>query len=124
MRAIKLVKNTIDIPFVDENDKVIYTLSFDRTDENTKKLRKAMKELRGKIEEFDDMEETEENEEKAVLFLKETADSLLGEGSFDKMYKVNPFVYAVARYLYQAMIIIKEETEEEDLKAVESKYLG
>lgn len=130
MRAIRLVKNTIDIPFVDDEDNVIYTLHFDRTDENRKKLMKSIKELEKQYSKLDAKAKSKKEDadeaffDEATAFVKKTTDDLLGEGSFDKMFEINPFIEAVAKYLYQIMIGIKEEFEEEDLKAVESKYLG
>lgn len=124
MRAIKLVTNTIDIPFVDEKEKVLFTLHFDRTDENKKRLMKSFEELDQKMNNLTAKGEDAVTIDEAVDFLKDTADKLLGSGSFDKMYEANPSFEIVAKYLYQIMIGIKEEFEEEDLKAVESKYLG
>mgnify|MGYP001374528003 CR=1 FL=1 len=49
MRAIKLVTNTIDIPFEDEKGKVLFTLHFDRTDENKKRLMKSFEDLDEKM---------------------------------------------------------------------------
>jgi hypothetical protein len=48
---------------------------------------------------------------------------MLGEGSYEKMYKLNPSVVIITQYLYMIALGIKEELESEDLKAVESKYL-
>lgn len=124
MRAIKLVTNTIDIPFEDEKGKVLFTLHFDRTDENKKRLMKSFEDLDEKMNELTAKNEDDVTIDEGVAFLKETADKLLGEGSFDKMYEVNPSFEIVAKYLYLIMVGIKEEFEEEDLKAVESKYLG
>lgn len=124
MRAIKLVTNTIDIPFEDEKGKVLFTLHFDRTDENKKRLMKSFEDLDEKMKELTAKKEDEITLDEGVAFLKETTDELLGEGSFEKMYEVNPSFDIVAKYLYLIMIGIKEEFEEEDLKAVESKYLG
>ena len=124
MKAIQLVTNTIDIPFEDEKGKILFTLHFDRTDENKKRLMKSFEDLDEKMKELTAKNEDGVTIDEGVAFLKDTADKLLGEGSFDKMYEVNPSFEIVAKYLYLIMIGIKEEFEEEDLKAVESKYLG
>lgn len=123
MRAIQLVTNTIEIPF-EKDGEVLFTLYFDRTDENKKRLQKSFKELEEKMNELEKKGEDDVTIDEGVAFLKDTADKLLGVGSFDKMYEVNPSFEIVAKYLYLIMIGIKEEFEEEDLKAVESKYLG
>lgn len=123
MKAIQLVTNTIEIPF-EKDGEVLFTLYFDRTDENKKRLQKAFKKLEGKMEVFEKKVEEDTALDEGISFVKDVANKLLGEGSFDKMYEVNPSFEIVAKYLYLIMIGIKEEFEEEDLKAVESKYLG
>lgn len=123
MKTIQLVTNTIDIPF-EKDGKILFTLHFDRTDKNKKRLQKSFKELEEKMNELEKKGEDEVTIDEGVAFLKDTADKLLGVGSFDKMYEVNPSFEIVAKYLYLIMIGIKEEFEDEDLKAVESKYLG
>ena len=123
MKAIQLVTNTIEIPFKKDGE-VLFTLYFDRTDENKKRLQKAFKGLEGKMKEFEEKGEDDTALDEGISFVKDIANKLLGEGSFEKMYEVNPSFEIVAKYLYLIMIGIKEEFEEEDLKAVESKYLG
>lgn len=123
MKAIQLVTNTIEIPF-EKDGEVLFTLYFDRTDKNKKRLQKSFKDLEEKMNGLTAKGEDTVTIDEAVDFLKETADKLLGKGSFDKMYEANPSFEIVAKYLYLIMIGIKEEFEEEDLKAVESKYLG
>lgn len=123
MKAIQLVTNTIEIPF-EKDGEVLFTLYFDRTDENKKRLRKAFKKLEGKTEVFEKKGEEDTALDEGISFVKDVANKLLGEGSFEKMYEINPSFEIVAKYLYLIMIGIKEEFEVEDLKAVESKYLG
>lgn len=123
MKAIQLVTNTIEIPF-EKDGEVLFTLYFDRTDENKKRLQKSFKELEEKMKEIEKKGEDNTTLDEGVSFVKDVANKLLGEGSFEKMYEVNPSFEIVAKYLYLIMIGIKEEFEEEDLKAVESKYLG
>lgn len=123
MKAIQLVTNTIEIPF-EKDGEVLFTLYFDRTDENKKRVQKSFKELEGKLNEFEKKGEDDTALDEGISFVKGVANNLLGEGSFEKMYEVNPSFEIVAKYLYLIMIGIKEEFEEEDLKAVESKYLG
>lgn len=123
MKAIQLVTNTIDIPF-EKDGEILFTLHFDRTDENKKMLNKSFKKLEKKMNKLEKKGEDEVTIDEGIAFLKDVADELLGIGSFDKMYEVNPSFEIVAKYLYLIMIGIKEEFEDEDLKAVESKYLG
>lgn len=123
MKAIQLVTNTIEIPF-EKDGEVLFTLHFDRTDKNKKRLQKSFKDLEEKIEVFEKKGEEDTALDEGISFVKDVANKLLGEGSFEKMYEINPSFEIVAKYLYLIMIGIKEEFEEEDLKAVESKYLG
>lgn len=125
MKVIKLRKNLIDIPFENENGETILLLHFDRTDDNVKRLYESFETLQKKLAAFEAIEKEGKDPDfdEQKKFVKETCDSILGAGAFDKIYKLNPSVIIVASYLYQIAIGIKEELEEEDLKTVESKYL-
>ncbi|HJF87146.1 MAG TPA: hypothetical protein K8V88_06885 [Companilactobacillus farciminis] len=124
MNVIKLRKNVIEIPFQDENGKEILKLQFDKSDEHVNQFQKDFNSFTkrfGGLENTTVDEDMEPEEVKEIV--KEFTDSMLGEGSFDAMYKLNPSTMIVTQYVYQIAIGIKEELEEEDLKAVEDKYL-
>ena len=112
MKPIKARPTIIDIPFVDENDNELFTLHFDRSDKNVNGF-------------YDKMSELEENPEikfDEKGFVKDIADSFLGDGAFEMIYSINNSTFSTAKYLFQIAVGIKEEFEEEDKKAVFDKY--
>lgn len=117
MKAIQLRKNLIEIPFQNDKGEVELTLYFDKSDENIKRLHKSINELN----DLKDIKEDDFDEAKKVI--KKITDSIFGNGSFDKLYELNPSIQIIGVYLYQIAIGIKEEFEEEDLKDIERKYL-
>lgn len=121
MKPIQLRKNTIDIPFINVDGTEAFTLHFEKTDANIKRIENTEKELKVLAKEIEGKGESDLEDVKK--FLKKTIDSILGDGSFQQLYNVNPFVATITTYFYQLAIGIKEELEQEDLQAVESKYL-
>jgi hypothetical protein len=120
MKAIQLKRNIIDIPFQDDEGKTVLTLQFDRSDEHVKEFHELFSDLEGRVSKLEKNGNDWDESEKVI---KEIADAMLGEGSYEKMYKLNPSVVIITQYLYMIALAIKEELESEDLKAVESKYL-
>lgn len=119
MKAIQLRKTTIDIPFMD-GEKELFTLHFDRSDKNIERLYNDYDELIKNTESI--TEETPLEEVKP--FVKDFTDSILGEGSFDKLYEISPSLQIVMIYIMQITIGIKEEVEQEDIKDLEKQLLG
>lgn len=119
MKAIQLRKTTIDIPFKD-GDKELFTLHFDCSDKNIERLYKDYEEL---IKTTENMTE-ETTVEEAKPFVKGFTDSILGEGSFDKLFELSPRLKIVMIYIVQIVIGIKEEVEQEDIKDLEKQLLG
>lgn len=125
MKPILLKSNKIEIPFQDANGNVVLTLWFDKGDEPLKRIEKEFEKLK-ETEEFLESKEpvsVDDTFEKAKQSIKQAADSLFGDGAFEKLYELNPSVNIVAHYIYQIAIGIKEELESETLKDVEQKYL-
>ncbi|WP_288394911.1 hypothetical protein [uncultured Vagococcus sp.] len=123
MKAIKLVTTKIEIPFLDKDGKEALKLYFDRSDENVERLEASFDGLKERAEKQQNSKE-EESLASTREFLKDTTDSMLGEGSFDLIYELTPSLHIIAVYLYQIAIGIKEELESEQLEALEEKYLS
>lgn len=121
MKAIQLKKTVIDIPFEKDGETVL-TLHFDRSDAHVKQFYSLLDNLEKKVVSLEEKENLEWQDTEATI--KEITDAMLGEGSFEEIYQLNPSLSIVTQYLYMIAIGIKEELEEEDLKAVESKYLS
>ncbi len=94
MAAIKIQTETSVIPVIIGD----LEFGFEVTDENIQKLYGLADKVQAEIEEIntDDFEGMKE-------VLKRSYDFLLGEGTFDKFYKVSPSVIIVTRYLYAIM---------------------
>lgn len=91
MAAIKIQTETSVIPVIIGD----LELGFEVTDENIQKLHNLSDKVQAEIEEV-----KTEDIEGAKEILKKTFDFLLGEGTFDNIYKVSPSVIIVTRYLY------------------------
>ena len=122
MKAIQLKKTVFEIPFNDEEGNEVLKLEFDRSDENIKRLYSSTDGIEKKLEVFE-KSNNDDDFEGATTIVKEMVDSILSEGSFDKLYKLNPSLQIVITYFYQIVIGIKEELVSEDIKAVVNKYL-
>lgn len=110
MKPIKVQKNYIDIPFVDDKTgETILELKFELSDEKAMELIKIREELADK--EVKDYEGLKDG-------IKTMVDGLLGEGSFDKMFEITPVVKIVFQYFLAICEGITEELEERKLKQV------
>lgn len=126
MKPIRLRPTIIDIPFVNDQGEEILKLHFDRSDENIKRFFAAIPGIEKKVEEIEKQAEEAENEADIkfdeMAFMKDIADSFLGDGAFEKIHALNDSVFTAAKYVMQIAIGIKEEIEEEDKRAVFDKY--
>jgi len=97
MRPIEIKENVIEIPFRDKDGKIIEILYFRKSDDNIKKFMDAkdeISELRLKIDNTNDLEDARE-------MVKKAYEAILGEGSFDKVYAINPATTIMVGYLAQ-----------------------
>lgn len=95
MKPIKLKKNQIEIPFVDEEGETVLTLHFDKTDKNIDRFFKAKDEVFGLDKEIGDTAEYSDS----IEIVKKSYDAILGEGTFEKVYKINPSMPICLSYL-------------------------
>lgn len=118
MKPIKLRKNQIHIPFVDDDDNVVAEFWVDKSDEGIEKLNKMLDEvnrLAGKT--------SEDNLDEMKAFIKKCVDAILGEGAFDTLYTFNPSLEIVALYFVQVAMGIQNEMRQERELAVVNEYL-
>lgn len=119
MRTIQTRPTVLEIPFVNDKDEEVLRLYFDRSDENVNHFYSLIPDMEKRIKELDENPDIEFDTKE---FMRNIADSFLGEGSFDKIYEINNSTFTAAKYVYQIAIGIKEEFEEEDKRAVFNKY--
>src|SRR5690625_3042422 len=74
------------------------------SDENIKKLFNSEHDIMKMIDEVDKNDFDAQKEA-----IKEIIDALLGDGSFDKLYKLSPSVFIVVEYFMQIAQGLKEE---------------
>lgn len=120
MKAIQIKSNQIEIPFQDNKGNIVETFYFERTDDSLKKVMDEIEKLDKEIKSSNEDTFTDEDAKKLIV---NAADSLLGKGSFDKLYALNPSIQIVTYYIYQVAIGIKGELESETIKDVENQYL-
>ncbi|MGF3141255.1 hypothetical protein ACQV2S_01140 [Facklamia sp. P13064] len=89
MKVIKITRDVIDIPFVDADGKELLKLEFEVNDENLTRIIN-FKENMGKeeVSTLEDMKAT----------IKKYVDITLGDGSFEKIYAINPNIIAITIY--------------------------
>lgn len=93
MKPIKLKKNQIEIPFVDEEGKTLLTLHFDKTDKNIERFFKAKDDvLNADITEKEDYADS-------IELVKRSYTAILGEGTFEQVYEINPSMTICLSYL-------------------------
>lgn len=97
MKPIRIQKNYIQVPFVDEEGNVVLELKFELTDDSLSVLLNKQQEIKNMIVEQDDNEDTDF----AKSQLAEAYNAILGEGTFDKVYEINPSVIVLTSYLIQ-----------------------
>ena len=120
MRPIKIVETIIEIPF-EKDGKVVETLYFDKSDDAMQKLLKQGEKVTSsaKLAEIDGHDQVE----KTRAVLKEAYNDIFGEGSFDKIYKINPSVAILTNYLVEIMNGIFAEMMESMTTQTLSNYL-
>ena len=117
MKVINLTKPQIEIPFED-NGKPLFSLFVDRSDETLLKIGKVQKKLEDRSNELIDdamksVGSDEELIERAKDVQREAYDTLLGEGSFDKVYKVVGAIEQMSAVLLTICEGIKNEIQSE-----------
>lgn len=107
MKQIRLKSNFINIPIVDDEGNTVVSFKFEHTDEALKAMEKRTQEVA--LQSKDDT--NFENEEKAKDFIKNAIDLTFGEGSFDKLYNLNPSISIVSAYFFQMCLAVSEEMD-------------
>jgi len=119
-RKIRIQKNYIPIEFEDDKGEVVLELRFDKSDEAIDRLYKQdeiIKELMETVDESNnEMEETKN-------FVRQCFDGVLGEGSFNKVYEINPSCLIILQYFIQSIVMIREELDDFEGAAAIEQYL-
>lgn len=105
MLKITLQKNYIEIPIVDDEGKEVVSFKFDKTDEAIEKLEEQYKKVTELAKDNDNFKELESRKN----FVKMAIDGTFGEGSFDKLYNLNPSLTIVTTYYIQLCLAVKED---------------
>lgn len=117
MKVINLTKPQIEIPFEDDG-KPLFSLFVDRSDDTLLKIGKVQKELEERSNELIDdamkgIGSDEELIDRAKGVQREAYDTLLGKGSFDKVYKVVGAIEQMSAVLLTICEGIKIEIQSE-----------
>jgi len=121
MAVIKLQSTFIEFPFQNAEGEEVLNLKFDKSDKNLKKLSVTVKELKKKTEELKEKDTLSEKEVKQ--FIKDSVDTIFGQGSFDAMYQLSPSLVIVTDYFFQMAEGVFEECNEDKYKEKMEKYL-
>lgn len=118
--VIRLKKNYIAIPFVDENDETKFELRFSMTDESIDNLYAQYDKLDTLIKEVEAT--AGENDYKAAKkVLKHAIDGTIGEGSFDKIYNDCQSVIITTEYYAEVILIIRDELQKSKARELEKE---
>ena len=117
MKVINLTKPQIEIPFEDDG-KPLFSLFVDRSDDTLLKIGKVQKVLEERSNELIDdamkgIGSDEELIDRAKGVQREAYDTLLGKGSFDKVYKVVGAIEQMSAVLLTICEGIKIEIQSE-----------
>lgn len=117
MKVINLTKPQIEIPFEDDG-KPLFSLFVDRSDDTLLKIGKVQKDLEERSNELIDdamkgIGSDEELIDRAKGVQREAYDTLLGKGSFDKVYKVVGAIEQMSAVLLTICEGIKIEIQSE-----------
>lgn len=120
MAQIRIKKNYIPIPFVDENGEVKFELRFSMTDESIKRLYDEYDKLDDLIKGVE--ENADENDlEAGKEILKHSMDGILGEGSFDKIYKDCQSIVIAVEYYVEIIMLLADELKKSKVKDLEDE---
>lgn len=120
MAVIRIKKNYIPIPFVDENDEVEFELKFSMTDESIDNLYKQAEEIEKLI---NDVETAADKDDKgqAKEVLRKAINALLGEGSFDLLYNHSESLIITLEYFAEIIYLLVDELKKTKMKELEKE---
>lgn len=120
MAQIRIKKNYIPIPFVDENDEVKFELKFSMTDESIERLYQEYEKLEDLVNEVE--KTADENDyEASKKILKHSMDAILGEGSFDKIYADCQSVIIAVEYYADIILLLTDELRKSKVAELEQE---
>lgn len=127
MAQIRIKKNYIPIPFVDENDKVKFELKFSMTDDSIKRLYGEYDKLDDLVKEVE--KTADENEyEAGKEVLKHSMDAILGEGAFQKIYDDCQSIIIAVEYYAEIILLLADELRKSKVteleKEIDNEYFG
>lgn len=118
MLAIKIESHIIEIAVNDQKDEQLFTVKFNRSDDELQRINKTMKEIEKQSKKLKDDDLDGQKE-----FVKHAMDGVFNEGTFERFYSYVPSTTMIARYFYELIIEIKQALEQQDLAAIENKYV-
>ena len=93
MKAIKIKSTTMPINFEDDNGNVVLSFEFSKDDKSIKKLTEVQETMIKEVEAVLKTDKESETLETAKKALEKAFDSLLGKGSFSKIYALNKSIF-------------------------------
>lgn len=123
MKTIKLKSKNIVIPFQDEEGNVLLELSFKRDDKILVGIIESIEDVTRGFQEYEDSEEFDYKAAKKRV--EEAIDAWLGEGTFNKLYDLQPSLTQVVDLATQIVEILGEELANvvrEKEKAIEKYF--
>ena len=108
VKAIKIKKAVLEIPFVDDDGNEIVKFEFDKSDDSAERVARVKEELMESVAKAENDENY--NLDKLSVDMKKAFDSLLGEGAYDKLYELSPSWEIMIFYFIQVCQAIGEST--------------
>lgn len=122
MKAIKIKSTTMPINFEDDNGNVVLSFEFSKDDKSIKKLTEVQETMIKEVEAVLKTDKEPETLETAKKALEKAFDSLLGKGSFSKIYALNKSIFICMQYLVAVVDSIIEEITSERETQLMGKY--
>lgn len=122
MKAIKVKKTTIPVPFENEQGEEVLRFEFSKDDKSLERLMKVQDTLIDEVEAVLATDDQPQTLDLAKKSLEKAFDSLLGKGAFKKIYELNKSVFVCMQYLVAVVDGIIEELNEERETQLIGKY--
>lgn len=126
MAVIRIKKNYIPIPFVDEvvneegelEEKIKFELRFSMTDESIERLYKQAEEIDELVQEVDEVS-GQDNKDGAEKVVRKAIDAILGKGSYEKLYEESQSLVITVEYYAEIIYLLIDELKKSKMKDLE-----
>ena len=119
MAKLKILKPVFTVELTNENDEVVDVIKIDKTDKSIEEIYNVSVKLGEEAKKLDNLETFDE----IVDVIKRNVDSLLGEGSFEKINNLTGSVAYTLDYFVVIANMLVDDLKEANTEKLKNKYL-